>query len=75
MTTVSMKYQTRNSFKQHVGNISSWNTYNVTVECEENEHYDLEVDANTYGEACAIAESIAQEKFVDILYIQVEQVA
>ncbi len=56
MTTISMKSQFRNSVKQHIGNISSWNTYNVTVECEDNEYYEFEVDADTYGEACTIAE-------------------
>lgn len=75
MTTISMKSKIRNNFTQHVGNLSSSNTYNVTVECEDNEYYDFEVDANSYGEACSIAESIAQEMYVDIIFIQVQQVA
>lgn len=70
-----MKSKIRNNFTQHVGNLSSSNTYNVTVECEDNEYYDFEVDANSYGEACSIAESIAQEMYVDIIFIQVQQVA
>ena len=75
MTTISMKTQFRNNFKQHIGNLNSWNTYNVTVECEDNEYYEFEVDADTYGEACTIAESRAMEMYVDIIYISVEQVA
>ena len=70
-----MKSKIRNNFTQHVGNLCSSNTYNVTVECEDNEYYDFEVDANSYGEACSIAESIAQEMYVDIIFIQVQQVA
>ena len=75
MTTLTMKSRISGSFKQHVGNLSSWNTYNVRVECEDNEHYDFEVDADSYGQACSIAESIAQEMYTDIIFIQVEQVA
>ena len=75
MTTITMKSEIHSRIKQHIGNLSSFNTYGVQVECEDNEHYDFEVDANSYGEACTIAESMAHEMYVDILYIQVEQVA
>jgi|GEM_PF-2162714 len=75
MTTLAMNSKFNNSFKQHIGNLSSWNTYNVTVECEDNEFYQFEVDADSYGEACTIAESRAMEMYVDILYIIVEQAA
>lgn len=75
MITVSMKSQFRSRFYQHVGNLGSQNTYNVTVECEDNEFYEFEVDADSYGEACTIAESRAMEMYVDIIYITVEQAA
>ena len=70
-----MKSRVRNSFRQHVCNFRSQNTYNVTVECEDNEYYNFEVDADSYGEACTIAESRAMEMYVDIIYIVVEQAA
>lgn len=73
MTTTFMTSPLRDTFRQHVGNLSSSNTYSVSVECEDNEHYDFEVDADSYGEACTIAESIAQEMYVDIIFIQVER--
>lgn len=60
---------------RHIGNICSTNTYYVTVECEGNESYSFEVDADSYGEACTIADSMAQDMYVDIIFIQVEQVA
>jgi len=75
MTTLAMNSKFNNNFTQHIGNLSSWNTYNVTVECEDNEYYQFEVDADSYGEACMIAESRAMEMYVDILYIIVEQAA
>ncbi len=75
MITVSMKSQFHSRFCQHVGNLVSQNTYNVTVECEDNEFYEFEVDADSYGEACTIAESRAMEMYMDIIYITVEQAA
>lgn len=69
-----MSSRLRNKFS-HLGNICSSNTYYVTVECEDNEHYNFEVDADSYGEACSIADSIAQDMYIDIIFIQVEQVA
>ena len=75
MTTLTMKSRNRNSFYQHIGNLRTKNTYNVTVECEDNEYYNFEVDADTYGEACTIAESRAMEMYVDISYIVVELAA
>ena len=74
MTTVALSSRMRNNFS-HIGNICSTNTYYVTVECEDNEHYDFEVDADSYGEACAIADSIAQDMYINIRFIQVELVA
>lgn len=56
----------------HLGNICSMNTYNVTVECEDNEHYEFEVDADSYGEACSIADSIAQDMCINVQFIQVQ---
>lgn len=58
---------------RHIGNICSSNTYYVTVECEDNEFYYFEVDADSYGEACTIADSLAQDMYIDIRFIQVEQ--
>jgi hypothetical protein len=75
MTTLTLKSRINGNFKQHVGNFRSYNTYNVRVECEDNEQYDFEVDADTYGQACSIAESLAMEMYNDIIFIQVEQVA
>lgn len=60
---------------RHIGNICSSNTYYVTVECEDNEFYYFEVDADSYGEACTIADSLAQDMYIDIRFIQVEQYA
>ena len=59
----------------HLGNICSMNSYFVTVECEDNEHYEFEVDADSYSEACSIADSLAQDMCCNILYIQVQQAA
>lgn len=75
MTTVAMTSQLRSNFRQHVGRFNSWNIYNVTVNCEDNEYYDFEVSADSYGEACTIAESLAQEMYNDIVLIQIEQAA
>jgi hypothetical protein len=55
--------------------MTSYNTYNVTVACEDNEYYEFEVDADSYGEACSIAESRAMEMYIDIIYITVDQAA
>lgn len=74
MTTITMTSKLRHHY-HHIGNICSSNTYQVTVECEDNEQYHFEVDAESYGEACAIADSMAQDMYVDIHFIQVEQVA
>lgn len=71
MTTIAMSSRMR-QHRHHIGNICSTNTYNVTVECEDNEQYNFEVDANSYGEACVIADSMAQDMYVDIHFIQVE---
>ena len=65
----------RHSFRQHLGRMTSYNTYNVTVVCEDNEYYEFEVDADSYGEACSIAESRAMEMYINILYITVDQAA
>lgn len=59
----------------HLGNICSINTYNVLVESEDNEHYEFEVDADSYSEACSIADSIAQDMCINIQYIQVQVAA
>jgi len=75
MTTLMMKSRKRNRFNQHIGNLRSQNLYNVTVECEDNEYYNFEVEADTYGEACSIAESRAMEMYVDIIFMEVEHVA
>ena len=74
MTTIAMKSM-MNRNRTHVGNICSSNTYYVTVECEDNDQYDFEVDADSYGEACAIADSIAQDMYINVQYIQVQQIA
>jgi hypothetical protein len=75
MTTTSLTSLNRKSFRRYYGSKRSYNTYNVTVECEDNEYYEFEVDADSYGEACAIAETRAMEMYVDIIYITVEQAA
>jgi hypothetical protein len=75
MTTTTMTSHHRHSFRQHLGRITSYNTYNVTVACEDNEYYEFEVDADSYGEACSIAESRAMEMYINILYITVDQAA
>lgn len=74
MTTIAMSSKLRHGLS-HMGNICSSNTYYVTVECEDNEYYNFEVDADSYGEACTIADGIAQDMYINILFIMVEQVA
>lgn len=70
MTTSSISRNSRyNRYRR------STNSYSVTVECEDNEYYEFDVDAESYGEACSIAERRAMEMYVDIIYIQVEQTA
>lgn len=75
MTTIAMKSRMNRDIFQRRGNICSMNTYYCTVECEDNEQHSFEVDADSYGEACAIADSLAQELCANIQLIQVQQLA
>ncbi|MBQ6188788.1 MAG: hypothetical protein IJK45_01280 [Bacteroidaceae bacterium] len=74
MTTIAMTSRLYHSVS-HIGNICSSSTYHVTVECEDNEFYYFEVDADSYGEACTIADSMAQDMYINIRFILVEQIA
>lgn len=71
MTTIAMTSKmNRNRF--NTGNVFNKNTYYVTVECEDNEQHNFEVDAESYNEAYAIAGQRAMANYNDIIFIDVQ---
>ncbi|MBO5626783.1 MAG: hypothetical protein J5953_13480 [Prevotella sp.] len=51
----------------------SYNLYKVVINGEDGEYYEYEVEADSYGEASTIGESLAAG-LLDIQYIEVYQV-
>ena len=49
------------------------NLYQVTVNGEDGEYYEWQIEAENYGEASAKGEEFARDLMVDIQYIEVYQ--
>jgi hypothetical protein len=47
------------------------NLYQVIVNTEEGEHYEYEVEADTFAKATEIAEGLANDLMTDITFIEV----
>lgn len=74
MTTIAMTSK-MNRTHYNSGNVFNKNTYLATVECEDNEWHEFEVDANSYNEAYAKAGRRAQAQYSDIIYVDVQLTA
>ena len=50
---------------------SSKNIYQVVINGEDNEHAEYEIEAKSEAQAAAIAEQLAAESMINIMYIEV----
>ena len=49
----------------------SSNLYQVVINGEDGEYIEYEIEADSHSEACAKAEALAADSFIDISYIEV----